>query len=140
MAGYRFGWPNFFLRLGAALFLVLATYNPSGYSWVHWLQHSSNKFDPLLLLAAVLLVIGWVIFLRATARSLGLFGALLVLALFGTLVWAMVYYGWLSLDNTSTLSWVALILLAVLLAIGISWSHIRRRLTGQVDVDEVDED
>ncbi len=140
MAGYRFGWPNFFLRLGAALVLVLATYNPSGYSWVHWLQHSSNRLDPLLLLAAVLLVIGWVIFLRATARSLGLFGSLLVLALFGTLVWAMVYYGWLSLDDASTLSWVTLILLAVLLAVGISWSHIRRRLTGQVDVDEVDED
>jgi len=139
MAGSTFGWPNFFIRLGAALFLVFATYNPSGYSWVHWLQKSSNKLDPLLILSAVLLVIGWVVFLRATARSLGFFGALLVAALFGSLVWTMVYYGWLSLDNPSTLSWVALVLLSILLAIGISWSHVRRRLTGQVDVDEIEE-
>jgi hypothetical protein len=27
-----------------------------------------------------------------------------------------------------------------ILAIGISWSHIRRRMTGQVDVDEVEGD
>jgi hypothetical protein len=51
----------------------------------------------------------------------------------------MVYYGWLSLDNPTTLSWVSLILLSVLLAIGVSWSHVRRRITGQVDVDDVEE-
>lgn len=139
MAVTRFGWPNFLLRLAFAMLLVFATYNPSGYSWIHWVQKSSNKLDPLLLLAAVLLVIGWVIFLRATARSLGFIGALLVLALFGTLIWTMVYYGWLSLDNPTTLSWVSLILLSVLLAIGVSWSHVRRRITGQVDVDDVEE-
>ena len=27
-----------------------------------------------------------------------------------------------------------------ILAVGISWSHIRRRMTGQVDVDEVEGD
>ncbi len=138
MASYRFGWSAFFLRLLAALFLVLVTYNPSGYSWVHWMEQSSNKLDPLLLMTAVMLIAGWAIFLRATARSLGFFGSLLVMALFGTIIWALVYYGWLSLNNASALSWVTLILIAVLLAIGISWSHIRRRISGQVDVDEPD--
>jgi uncharacterized membrane-anchored protein len=139
MAIRGFGWSNFFIRLIVALFLVFATYNPSGYSWVHWLQHSENKIDPLIIVAGVLLLIGWVIFLRATARSLGFIGSLLVLLLFGSMLWAMVSYGWLSLDNPSTISWVALTLLALLLAIGISWSHIRRRLTGQLDVDDVED-
>lgn len=139
MAIRSFGWSNFFIRLIVALFLVFATYNPSGYSWVHWLQHSENKIDPLIIVAGVLLLIGWVIFLRATARSLGFVGSLLVLLLFGSMLWAMVSYGWLSLDNPSTISWVALTLLALLLAIGISWSHIRRRLTGQIDVDDVED-
>ena len=139
MASRRFGWSNFLIRLVVALFLVFATYNPSGYSWVHWLQHAENKIDPLIIVAGVLLLIGWVIFLRATARSLGFIGSLLVLLLFGTMIWAMVYYGWLSLDKPSTISWVALTLLALLLAIGISWSHIRRRMTGQIDVDDVEE-
>jgi len=28
---------------------------------------------------------------------------------------------------------------ATILAIGLSWSHVRRRLSGQTDVDDVDE-
>ena len=139
MATRSFGWSNFFIRLLIAAALVFATYNPSGYSWIHWLQQSENKLDPLIVVAAVFLLIGWVIFLNATARSLGFFGSFLVLLLFGSLLWAMVYYGWLSLDNPSTLSWVALTLMALLLAIGISWSHVRRRLTGQIDVDDVED-
>jgi hypothetical protein len=31
-----------------------------------------------------------------------------------------------------------LLVSAIILAIGLSWSHLRRRLTGQADVDEVD--
>jgi hypothetical protein len=38
----------------------------------------------------------------------------------------------------STLTWIVLVGLSLLLAVGMSWSHIRRRLTGQVDVDEVE--
>ncbi len=140
MASRAFGFSNFFLRFVAAALLVFLTYNPSGYSWVDWLRHSENKLDPLIIVAGILLLIGWVIFLRATARSLGFFGSLLVLLLFGSIIWAMVFYGWLSLDNPRTISWVGLTLLALLLAIGVSWSHFRRRLTGQIDVDDVEDD
>jgi hypothetical protein len=38
------------------------------------------------------------------------------------------------------MTWIALLCLSGLLAIGMSWSHVRRRLTGQIDVDAVDED
>jgi len=36
----------------------------------------------------------------------------------------------------SALSWVVLVCIAALLAIGLCWSHIWRRLTGQFEVDE----
>ena len=39
------------------------------------------------------------------------------------------------------LRWLAapvLVLLATIMAVGLSWSHIRRRLSGQVDTDMVD--
>ena len=63
-----------------------------------------------------------------------------MVALFGSLIWAMIFYGWLSLDTPSVLGYVALALLPLLLAVGISWSHIRRRITGQIDVDDVETD
>jgi len=34
---------------------------------------------------------------------------------------------------------VILILISSILAVGISWSHIRRKISGQVDADDVDE-
>jgi Family of unknown function (DUF6524) len=33
---------------------------------------------------------------------------------------------------------VVLVILSLILAVGMSWSHIRRRMSGQVDVDEKD--
>lgn len=128
-----------FLRFIFAIFLVLLTYNPTGYSYFHWFYHSLDNFTPYIAIAGVALVIGWVLYVRATLESLGLMGLLLAGIFFGCLVWLFVYWGWLSLTNVSAMTWVIEIILAALLAIGMSWSHIHRRMTGQVDVDELDD-
>jgi len=140
MAAYRgITASGFLLRLGAAMVLVFSTYNPSGHSFFHWVTHLS-EFTPWVALAGVLLLIGWTIYLRATARSLGLFGLLLAAAFFGILVWLLVYLGLLRTDSVKAMGWITEFMLCGILAIGISWSHIRRRMTGQVDVDEVEGD
>lgn len=140
MANRSFNFSSFMMRWLLALILVFVTYNPSGYSWYHWLQGAENKIDPMIALAAVVLIIGWVIYLRATIRSLGLFGTLLAVALFGSLVWVLIDYQLVSLDNTTLLTYIVLIILSAVMGIGLSWSHIRRRLSGQLDVDDWDEE
>jgi len=60
------------------------------------------------------------------------------IALFAALVWWLIDAGVLLADSVTTITWIALVSLSLLLAVGMSWSHIRRRLTGQVDVDEVE--
>ena len=139
MAVKSFSFINFLIRFVLAVVLVFATYNPSEYSWYHWFMHASDKFDPLLAFAAVVLLIGWVIYLRATVRSLGEIGTLLAIAFFGVLTWLMIDYNVLSVENTEVLTYVILVMLAAIIATGMSWSHIRRRMSGQLDVDEVDE-
>jgi len=139
MAVKSFSFINFLIRLVLAVVLVFATYNPSEYSWYHWFMQASDKFDPLLAFAAVVLLIGWVIYLRATVRSLGEIGTLLAIAFFGVLTWLMIDYNVLSVENTEVLTYVILVMLAAIMATGMSWSHIRRRMSGQLDVDEVDE-
>ena len=78
--------------------------------------------------------------MRATFRSLGVLGLVLASAFFASFVWVFYDLGWLKTDNVSVMTWVVLVIVSLLLAIGMSWSHIRRRLTGQVDIDDVDED
>ena len=122
-----------------ALLLVLCTYNPSGYSYFHWLHQNLHSLTPYIALAGLALVIGWVIYLKATLNSLGLIGVLLASAFFACLVWLFVYWKILDLHNTSAMAWVVEILLAILLALGMCWSHFSRRLSGQIDVDEIEQ-
>ncbi|MGD8673459.1 MAG: DUF6524 family protein [Thiogranum sp.] len=139
MAVTRFSFVNFLIRFVMALVLVFGTYNPSGYSWYHWFIRAADRFDPVLTFAAVVLLIGWVVYVRSTLRSLGEIGTILAVAFFAALTWVMIGYGWLSLDNPTIFTWVVLTMLAAIMATGMSWSHIRRRMSGQLDVDDVDE-
>jgi hypothetical protein len=50
-------------------------------------------------------------------------------------VWLLVDTGVLSLDGVASLSWVVLVVLGLLLGIGLSWSLIRARATGQIEVE-----
>jgi hypothetical protein len=134
----EFDWGGFVLRLVATLVLVLATYNPSGWSFVHWLREgfSSQALGPEHFVAGVIILIGWVILLAATQRSMGTFGLILTAALFGGIVWLLIDFGVLQIDSVTEFTWVVLIILSVMLTIGLSWSHVWRRLTGQFEVDD----
>ena len=139
MSVKNFSFVSFLVRFVLALVLVFCTYNPSGWSWYHWFMQTPDKLNPLLIFAGVVLIIGWVIYLRATLRSLGEIGTFLALAFFAALTWVMIDYGLLSLDSPTVFTWVILTMLAAIMATGMSWSHIRRRMSGQLDVDDVDE-
>lgn len=126
------------LRFLFALILVLLSYNPSGYSYVHWVSETISEPTPWLALAGIALIIGWVIYIRATLRSLGPIGLGLAATFVGILLWALVDLGVLSLEDTSAFVWLLEIFTAAVLSIGMSWSLIRRRMSGQVDVDDVE--
>ena len=129
-----------FLRFIFAFILVLLTYNPSGYSYFHWLKQTLPGITPLVALCGVGLIIGWAIYVRATLRSLGPFGLTLAAIFFACVIWLLIDIGVLSLANMSALAWVVLVIITGLLTTGMCWSHIRRRMSGQADMDDVDED
>lgn len=131
---------SFLLRSLGVTVLVLLTYNPTRISYVHWLMESQERgtLGAPHALAGVVVLIGWLFVLQASYRSLGPIGILLGGAFFGTFVWFLIWLGVLQLGAPTAITWAAMICLAGLLSIGISWSHVRRRITGQVDVDEVD--
>ena len=129
----------FFLLWLTAFALLAATYNPTSFNYVKWVMTQGERPVSLMVLAGFLLLIGYIIYLRATLRSIGGFGMLLVLALVGALLWVLYDFGWLSLQNQAMNLWLGLIALSLVLGIGLSWSHIRRSLSGQANMDDVDE-
>lgn len=135
----EFGLGGFLLRLLMALVVVLLTYNPSGFSFFHWARDAflGSSLGPLHALAGLLLLGGWILFVRATTQSLGLLGVVLVGAVFAVLVWMLFFYDVVRQGTSNTFIWIALVGVAVVLTFGMSWAHIRRRLSGQATVDEV---
>lgn len=135
--GFTIG--SFLGRLFFALVLVFGTYNPTAYSYISWILADGISFGPVQALVGVVLLIAWIVFLRATFLSMGWLGIILGCALFGCVIWLFVDLNWLTLDSTGAVTWLALVMVSFLLAVGMSWSHIRRRLTGQLDVDDVED-
>ena len=139
MARPTFSWPNFLIRWAAALILVFATFNPTSYSYYAWVMDPVSGQWPLKALAGVVIVIAFVVFLRATWRSIGPVGLVLAVAFFGALVWVLIDFGLIEPGQGQQMTYVVLVVMASVLAIGMSWSHVRRRAAGQVDADDVDE-
>jgi hypothetical protein len=138
MANDRVGWSGILLRVLAAVVLVLLTYNPTGHSYYHWALMHPGSFSALEALVGALLLALWMFYLRAALSSLGWVGVMLLLLILGALVWLLIEQKIIDPSQPGVASWIALVVLALVLGIGMSWSLVRRRLTGQVDVDEID--
>ncbi|MCB1347222.1 MAG: DUF6524 family protein [Paracoccaceae bacterium] len=130
---------GFLLRWLAAFVLVAATFNPTRWNYLVWARDHGAEQLPLAVLLGLLLFVAYVIYLRATLRSIGGFGILLVTAVVAALLWVLWDRGWLRLDDPTFSLWIGILAVSLVLGIGMSWSFVRRALSGQYDVDDADE-
>ena len=129
---------GFLVRWISAFVLLVATYNPSFTSYSTWVGANFSSNMPVAVLLGLVLIAGYLIFLRATLSSIGILGMILILALVGALLWVLFSQGLLTFGNYAFNAWVVIFALSLVLAVGMYWSVIWRRMSGQVDVDEVD--
>ncbi|MFD1508331.1 DUF6524 family protein [Lacimonas salitolerans] len=130
---------GFITRWLVAFALLALTYNPTEWNFARWAARAWEDQMPLVVLAGLLLTVGFIIYLRATLRSIGPLGMGLVLAIIAALLWVAYDFGWLSLADPTVNTWIALVALSTVLGVGLNWSHVRRRLSGQADMDDVDD-
>ena len=127
---------GFLLRWLAAFVLLAATYNPTQLSYVRWsLNNWPDQMAVIVFLGLVLLV-AFILFLTAVLRGIGALGVVLILAVLGALLWVLYDFGWLSFRNPSANTWIALIALSIVLAVGMYWGILWRRISGQLEVDD----
>ena len=124
-------------RFLASLILVVATFNPTGYSFVGWIAGHFPHLEPLQLVVGIGLLALWLFFLHSTWRSLGTVGVVLGIAFFAAMVWLFTSWGWFSLSNHNALTWVVLVMMACLLTLGLCWALLQARIAGQAVVEEV---
>jgi len=128
----------FFARFLFSLALVLATYNPSGYSFYHWMIDFGAGLPSLKVIVALILVMIYYVIFRvvfAAFRRSGLIVGGLAAVLFAVVLAGVV------VPRRSEHSWhfyfllsqyITLCAVAIVLSLGVSWSHLIERLTGQL--------
>jgi len=126
-------------RMSIAAIVVIATYNPTGSSILHWVTQNENPTDAWVILGAIVAILANVALLIAAWKALGKIGTLIVVIFFAALVYLSLQEGWVSSGNQASIEWLALILYSAFLGIGLSGAIIWRRATGQVVTDEADD-
>ena len=127
---------DFIVRLQLSCVLVFGTYNPSGRSYFHWVADGDTDMLILKVFVGMALIAAYWLILVVSWLALDAVGlTLLVLAVlaFGGTLWE------LDLFPTDSWSVQAVLLggLAIVFAIGLSFSGIRYRLSRQVQSSSI---
>ncbi|MBT9244190.1 hypothetical protein KM031_04055 [Gemmobacter fulvus] len=128
-----------FLRWLGAFVLLSATFNPTDWNYIRWAEANFASQMPLAILLGLLLALGYMIYIAATLRSIGVIGIAFIAAIFGVAVWFFSDLGFLTLSNRDLNLWLGILALSLILGVGLSWSILRQKLSGQATVDQVDE-
>ena len=132
----KFGMYCVFLRWLLIAGIVLSTYNPSGRSYYHWVTVSNADISLKISIGLILFALN-MIFIRLTFRAMGLSGALVLALVVISVAVTLPRLGWLTLETFEMFVLYVILFFCTALSIGVSWSALRTRLSGQVDSDDI---
>jgi len=132
---HEFGILSWGMRWLAALFVVLGTYNPYGFSYYDWIDNVG--LTPLKAMVGIALLILHIVILLASTRSLGPIGIGLLTALFASAAWVLIDKRMLDIEDARVFQFTLLFILGTVYGVGLSFSHIRARVAGQYDSNDV---
>jgi hypothetical protein len=127
------------LRWLGAFLLLAAIFNPTRWNYITWARANWADQTPLIVFAGLILAVAAMVYLIATMRSIGILGALVIVAIFAAGLWVLTDWGLLGLENSAMNIWLGIFALSLILGVGMSWSILRQRLSGQQTTDEVND-
>jgi hypothetical protein len=140
MSAARYDWKAVVARLLFSLLLVFSLYNPSGYSFWHWmLAPSQGPWNSLWAKAFVGLGVAGlnIMVWKAAVAVLRPSGVFFILVFCGLGFAALAEFGVLEREQSGTLLIAAMFTIVVILTAGLSLASLMHRLTGVQHVEEV---
>ncbi len=124
-----------YIKMVLSFILVFGTWNPLKYDVAHYVI-GLETFNLLVIFFLAVLLVIWLIAIRALHEALGTTGILVYLILVGLLLGGLYQIGVINIDNLDTLGWYINITVTTLLFTGLMAPIWWRRVTGKVTVDE----
>jgi len=132
----EFGFLDFMVRWTFGQLIVMGTFNPFSMSYFHWVTDHGGQIS-LKVLVGVGLIVLHVIAILASIRSLGLIGVGLLTAFFASAAWVLIDGRLLDIEDPKIFQLTLLLIGGTIYGVGLSWSHLRNRISGQVDSRDV---
>lgn len=136
LVAHKFGISNILVRIALSYGVLLAIYNPSGYSYLHWLVSWGNVESLMAVFSAVVLKLAAGLFLIMVCAALGsvIYNAMgriavLVVGLFSLSVTPIIY---VVAGDLWGIQGTLLAGLGLFVSIGITYPGLRHRLSSQV--------
>jgi hypothetical protein len=114
--------------------LIFATFNPTGYSYFHWVMGASEGQVSLKVLAGIALLTGDIALLRMMMVSVGYQGTAAIFSVIAVFLLSAIEFGLIERGSALWSGYWVLFILVTLLAVGLTWSHVQLRVTGERDV------
>jgi hypothetical protein len=111
--------------------LVFATWNPTGYSFLTWARYSPSATASEIAMAGTLLLGLHIVFMRIAWLSLGADGVSAALAVLIAGLLTLSEFGLVDLWQSQVWPYLLLAALSLVLALGVTWSLLKRRIVGQ---------
>jgi len=121
------GMQTFLLRWLLALSLVFGAYNARGESFYHLVQGEIPAHLSVKVLAGLVLAILFTICLRTTIKSMTFMGMVVAAIVVAVVIWVMSDYDLVVIAGNDYVIFFGQIILASVIAIGMSWGQFRRR-------------
>ncbi len=131
--GRTFTFGSFAVRLLLTLFIVLSAYNPTGYSYYHWLIGDEGGFVSKFVVGLALVSIN-ILLLVTAFDALKLLGMIIVVLNYSAVVWWLHTVGAIDFWYRPTMSMSVLIGVAAINAAGLSFSLWMGRLSGLLHI------
>jgi len=119
------------VRTLACFALVFATWNPTGYSYLAWLRHGAEASVPEKAVVGAVLLALHILFVRIAWLSLGADGVTAALAVLIAGVFTLSEFDVIDLSQGAVWPYLLLTGFSLVLALGIVWSLLKRRIVGQ---------
>jgi len=123
--------PGILVRTLVCFLVVFATWNPTGYDFVAWARHSPWATGPEIAVAGTSLLALHILFVRIAWLSLGADGITASLAILLAGVLTLYEFDVINPWRGETGAYLLLGTFSLVLAIGMVWSLLKRRIVGQ---------
>ena len=132
----KFGFVSMLVRWFMIMGVLTAIYNPSGRSFVHWAVEGTAPLSLRVAVGSVLLAMLAYCY-RLSVRALGPIGVLMLAALLAVTATALVDIGLIQPQGRAAMIAYLQAIVTTGLTVGVSWSALRTRISGQIDSDDI---